>query len=600
MADHRFPQSGPDGYVSPYSDIAYSKGPKVIYGDTDVMRLILNDPQVDDDDEWGRTEHIALRQLTDEAITVRKALFGWSTVVGLLDKWDYFETNHFGIDYATPADSILTIGNTSLSNGELQLVTGTKYTSSEFTMNSEYFKVFKVGTLGMKAQAGDNSGGAGDVVLYWYPAAVGDPDSTAAFRITVNGNDYNFTSTSFGIPSGASFSAGSVTFTSVTTDNMTVADRIIFSSGGVIYNNFCGTNFWLDSSDFRIGTGIYSTASLKPESLTFSDGSLFQAGLGFSNKIVLDPSSSVEIGLECPGFLLFKTSFGAYIGPTYTNATKITNSRMDFAGGQALISGVCPNSITADVYSFNVGTSGNVSRLGASSLNFQNNQVVLTEGATPDLNKLDLSVSSGLSLGVATDGCAFFLRAESSRFQVGSASNKSEMTATSLSFQQGLSLSDSSSVSSRRIVFDSSNSLELRPFCQGGFGLRNTTDRFAVGSSDYVVINSGVTLSNRSIDFGDGVVLQGDVCPNKLRVEADLFQVGSTPNQANISNNAIYLANSQGALTQNYVHVNATAGVPSSGTYSQLGSGTIRVFQNCAVWYLGVYTGSSWVSTTLS
>lgn len=234
MADHRFPQLGPDGYVSPYSDIDYSKGPKVIYGDTDVLRLILNDPQTDEDDEWGRTEHIGLRQLTDEAIEVRKALFGWSSVSGLLDKWNDFEDNHFDIDYVTFANSIFTIGDTTLRNGQLQLAAGTKYTASEFTMNSEYWKMFKVGTFGMKVQAGDNSGGAGDVTAYWYPAAVSSPDSDAAFILTVNNAEYRFTDSALIAPTGISLSVGDFEATSITAVDAVISDTLTVGTSSTV------------------------------------------------------------------------------------------------------------------------------------------------------------------------------------------------------------------------------------------------------------------------------------------------------------------------------------------------------------------------------
>jgi hypothetical protein len=191
------------------------------------MRLILNDPQTDDDDEWGRTEQIALRQLTDEAITVRKALFGWSSVDGLLDKWDYFETNHFDIDYTTPADSTLTIGNTVLSEGQLNLGNTNFFTSSEFSMNGGYFFIEKTGDLAMRIVGGDNDGGAGDVVINMLPAPVVASNSAAAITFVINNQTYSFSGSSFALPSGSTLFADSASYSgNIAGVNMTLSGTL--------------------------------------------------------------------------------------------------------------------------------------------------------------------------------------------------------------------------------------------------------------------------------------------------------------------------------------------------------------------------------------
>lgn len=278
MADHRFPQLGTDGYVSPYLDVTYSKGPKVIYGDTDVFRVVLNDPQTDVDDEWGRTEHISLRQLVDEAITVRKALFGWSSIRGLTDEWDYFETNLFDIDYNTPSDSILSIGNTSLQNGQLTIASGTSLTATQFLMSSSNFNLQTEGTFGMRLNVGGGSyGGSGKVSMWFYAAEAGDPNSAAALVFRVNSATYTFTDTAFSVPSGAAFSAGSTTFTSVTTSDLTVSNSASLGTGtGALSCNV--TNFSATASaDFNFLQGSGSFYFIANQfRYTGSDNTLFR------------------------------------------------------------------------------------------------------------------------------------------------------------------------------------------------------------------------------------------------------------------------------------------------------------------------------------
>jgi len=60
-------------YTSPYADIpSYGKGPKSLYStnNEEIFEVILNVPQMDDDDEWGKTETIALRQIIDRVTTI--------------------------------------------------------------------------------------------------------------------------------------------------------------------------------------------------------------------------------------------------------------------------------------------------------------------------------------------------------------------------------------------------------------------------------------------------------------------------------------------------------------------------------------------------
>lgn len=65
-------------YSSIYSDFGFSKGPKSVYygvGDEMLPGAILNVPQQDEDDEWGRTQRIADERLYDFIAKIYKTLF---------------------------------------------------------------------------------------------------------------------------------------------------------------------------------------------------------------------------------------------------------------------------------------------------------------------------------------------------------------------------------------------------------------------------------------------------------------------------------------------------------------------------------------------
>jgi predicted acyltransferase (DUF342 family) len=58
-------------FTSPYSDLTYSKGPKSLYyKEENVFEVVLNVPQQDDDDEWGRTVVIGQRQIIDRVTDI--------------------------------------------------------------------------------------------------------------------------------------------------------------------------------------------------------------------------------------------------------------------------------------------------------------------------------------------------------------------------------------------------------------------------------------------------------------------------------------------------------------------------------------------------
>lgn len=58
-------------FTSPYTDLDYSKGPKSLYyKEENVFEVVLNVPQQDDDDEWGRTLVIGQREVIDKVTDI--------------------------------------------------------------------------------------------------------------------------------------------------------------------------------------------------------------------------------------------------------------------------------------------------------------------------------------------------------------------------------------------------------------------------------------------------------------------------------------------------------------------------------------------------
>ena len=71
-------------FTSPYSDLTYSKGPKTLYfKEEGVFEVVLNVPQTDDDDEWGRTLIIGQRQTIDKVTDILVDLYGIDGTYGI-------------------------------------------------------------------------------------------------------------------------------------------------------------------------------------------------------------------------------------------------------------------------------------------------------------------------------------------------------------------------------------------------------------------------------------------------------------------------------------------------------------------------------------
>ena len=238
------PIVGPEDYISPYTDINYSKGPKIIYGDVDVLTIVLNDSQGDSDDEWGNTEQIALRMIIDEAIAAHKELFGWSGILGLQDKFQAllgffanFESNNF----LNPEFTVFTIGNTQLSDGLLVLGTGAQYSPTGFTLSNGFALIAGVPFL----QGAQMSVGIGLLVEMYYGYGA-DPH----VKFTLDPSSiYDFAQGGLTCPPGASVNAGAAFFSGSLTAGdghfTTIATQTSLEIGTDVYDStgitFSGT-----------------------------------------------------------------------------------------------------------------------------------------------------------------------------------------------------------------------------------------------------------------------------------------------------------------------------------------------------------------------
>ena len=223
MADILKPLPGPQDYTSIYSDLSYSKGPKVLYGDPDVFQVILNDGQTDSDDEWGQTEEIALRMMTDELTNLHKSVFGWSTILGLADQVQILVNYFVGLqssNFLNPQNAILTIGNTQLASGSLLLSTGTSFSPTLLSMNGGTFTIAPDPTTGV---AGSiiigTTNGTPNVTMEMIPSST-SPTFTISVTSATTTGVYTFTPGSFSL-SGVAFYANSGTFGTLTGGVMT-------------------------------------------------------------------------------------------------------------------------------------------------------------------------------------------------------------------------------------------------------------------------------------------------------------------------------------------------------------------------------------------
>lgn len=222
MADVIKPLPGPNDYISPYNDINYSIGPKVLYGNPDIFQVILNDPQQDSDDEWGMTEEIALRMISDELINLHSSVFGYSSIVGLTGQMTSLLALFTGWNatYTNPSAVTLAIGNTALSSGSLVLGTGTSFASNLLSMNGVFSIAFDPTTSVAGSTLLQTSANGSSVSAEMIPSS-----SSPSFTITVTNaantsGVYQFTDDSFSL-SDISFSASSGTFGSLSGGVMT-------------------------------------------------------------------------------------------------------------------------------------------------------------------------------------------------------------------------------------------------------------------------------------------------------------------------------------------------------------------------------------------
>jgi hypothetical protein len=128
--------------ISPdVSDTDYSKGPHSWYKYNENWILIyLNEAQQDTDDEWGRTERIALRHLTDHVTGILEALYG--------EDPSTMDTNGINGDVTSilnivdTTNSRITLPNgalptTILTTGQLNFDANNKLTANNLTLGTK-------------------------------------------------------------------------------------------------------------------------------------------------------------------------------------------------------------------------------------------------------------------------------------------------------------------------------------------------------------------------------------------------------------------------------------------------------------------------------
>ena len=206
-----------------YPGFDYSKGPKESYfteeGSDKWLKLYINIAQTDTDDEWGRTESIAIRSIIDHVTGL------WQTICG-----DDPETNPAAVDSvvgaidsiltivkidSTPANSNITIGTVVLDKDGLRIGTHTKLIEGELniadgvqliggTTAHKYVK-FHTDSLDNFYLKFSSSGYTNNLLTISIPTS------------TTTSNLYIFSNNAVSFDIGSTFTAGNSILSSVTT-----------------------------------------------------------------------------------------------------------------------------------------------------------------------------------------------------------------------------------------------------------------------------------------------------------------------------------------------------------------------------------------------
>lgn len=191
-------------YSSIYSDFGFSKGPKSVYygvGDEMLPGAILNVPQTDEDDEWGRTQRITDERTYDFIAKIYKTLFDpYNSIpdVSLVP-------GEAGSEINVAKSMIKLIGRSGIDTGVFDLANSTMHLCGvtldgvneylrlgDAELSSTYLSFNNL--FGMSHISGETFGLVtyGNVFTRWY-----DDTSAPTFDISVNSKVF-----SFGIESG--------------------------------------------------------------------------------------------------------------------------------------------------------------------------------------------------------------------------------------------------------------------------------------------------------------------------------------------------------------------------------------------------------------
>lgn len=299
MPNPTHPIVGPEDYLSPYNDINYSKGPKIIYGDIDVFTVVLNDAQSDDDDEWGRTEQIALRMVIDEAIAVHKELFGWSDIFGLKQKFDVLAGMFVGLGPAfdDPNSCVFTIGGTELQDGLLTVGAGAFLSSDNVGLslsNGNFTVETNPLTLVTTIEAA-NISNTTSIIL-------GPANTGSKITLDVKGVPYIFTETSLTLPGAlqaGTFSVANATIAAATINSLITPSITIQK--------------YMGEPSAAVGINIAAGSEDNDPGSTYYYGLIF-TGIGGSDGVILkeqgiyilgDSTNSPKIEITYEGIRLY-------------------------------------------------------------------------------------------------------------------------------------------------------------------------------------------------------------------------------------------------------------------------------------------------------
>lgn len=232
-----------------YSEIGYSKGPKSTYyglNDQQLPASVLNVPQTDADDEWGRTQRIADERTLDFIAKIYKTLFDpFGSLCGIV-----LEPGTEGSEINVAKNMIRLIGRAGLEEGVFDLdipsltlgniiVNGSEnkiYNGSSSEISSSSLKLADNFELYSSSSDEGRLRFKSANYLRFYNNDSADPYT----ELIVNGKAYRFTEDTLTLPSGGTITASVLTMGGTLNSRdiiPTANDTYALGSSGYRYSN---------------------------------------------------------------------------------------------------------------------------------------------------------------------------------------------------------------------------------------------------------------------------------------------------------------------------------------------------------------------------